>query len=85
MFFCVIYYFSLFIYKSFLVLFFLFIVILPVFVCEIIQSHLLYVGCPDGFSLFSFSTRPFFFLWRGRKGGGGTARYKDLNIFSQAR
>ena len=36
----------------FIIIIFLFIVILPVFFCEIIQSHLLYVRCPEGFSLF---------------------------------
>ena len=38
----------------FFIIIFLFIVILPVFFCKIIQSHLLYVRCPEGFSLFSF-------------------------------
>ena len=56
----------LFIYISFL-LFFLFIVILPVFFCKIIQSHLLYVRCPEGFSLFSFFL---FFFWEWGGGGG---------------
>ena len=49
--------------------FFLFIVILPDFFCEIIQSHLLYVRCPEGFSLF-FSFL-FFFVFGDGGGGGG--------------
>ena len=54
----------------FLIIFFLFNVILPVFFCEIIQSHLLYVRCPEGFTLFSF----FLFFFFGRGGGGGCGR-----------
>ena len=50
---------------TYLYIFFItfFIVILPVFFCEIIQSHMLYVRCLEGFSRFS---SPCFFL-----GGGG--------------
>ena len=61
----------------FIIIIFLFIVILPVFFCEIIQSHLLYVRCPEGFSLF--------FGRGGGRAGERTARYKDLNIVSQDR
>ena len=55
----------------FLIVIFLFIVILPVFFWEIIQSHLLYVRCPEGFSLFSFFLF-FFFFWKGGGAGGRT-------------
>ena len=75
MFFCIIYYFIyLFIYLFSIIC--LFIVILPVFFCEIIQSHLLYVRCPDGFSLFSFSFFFFFFFFL--EGGGRAGERPDI-------
>ena len=52
----------------FIIIIFLFIVILPVFFCEILQSHLLYVRCLEGFSLFSFFL--FFFVFFFGRGGG---------------
>ena len=55
----------------FFIINFLFIVILPVFFCKMIQSHLLYVRCLEGFSLFSFFL--FFFLFCFGMGEGGWA------------